>query len=398
MTIEFLMEKLNCTIWPESWHNIYSDITSKCEKEGLPCATEEYYDKLEEKYGIFEDKLDVFKRAATEISKNEDLKKLLALVAYSMNPEAEVENFIPPQAPSGEDPFPYDMILGLAVCSHIDRIYDNLHKRGIPEEQIIGALHYFTDGLDSFRAVYKRDGYMGYWWQRHLVNSNIIPIGCFNIETLGQLNAGATVFVNKKGESIALATDRHFHKSGFPLGSKHFEDEDGSFYATVTEDENSYIGYPYLENGYVSKEKIILSKNEWEKKISPLDRVIKLHIPKGAKFTPKTVEKSFEEAISFMKKYYPEEKPCAICCTSWLIDPQLAEILPETSNIANFGKMFARFAQKNDGKDALRFVFGIMDDNPDFDSLPEDTSLYRALKAHYKSGKAIYTTSGYILI
>ncbi len=398
MNIEALMEELNCTIWPESWHSIYSEVMKKCETEGLPSANEEYYDKLEEKYGIFEDKLDVFKRAAAAVSKNENLKKLLAVISYSMNSSGEFENFTPPQAPLGEDPLPYDMILGLAVCSHIDRIYNSLHKRGIPEEQIIGALRYFTEGLNSFRKVYKRDGYMGYWWQRHMVNSNIIPIGCFNIEVLGQMNAGAIVFANEKGESVALARDRNFHKSGFPLGSKYFEEEDGSFYADISENEDSFIGYPYLENGYVSKEKITLSKNEWEKKISPLDRVIKLHIPRGTKFTPEVVRESLKEALDFVKKYYPEEKPGAICCNSWLCDPQLAGILPETSNIANFGKIFSRYAQKSAGKDALRFVFGIMDENPDLDSLPEDTSLYRALKNHYKSGKAIYETSGYILI
>ena len=48
--------------------------------------------------------------------------------------------------------------------------------------------------------------------------------------------------------------------------------------------------------------------------------------------------------------------------------------------------------------DPLGFIFGVPADNPDFDSLPEDTSLQRALKNHYKSGKGIYVTSGYILI
>ncbi len=398
MNIESLMEKFGCTQWPEVWCDLYDDIMVDYEKNGLPCATVSYYEDIEAKYGIFGENLDSFTRAAEMISKNEDLKKLLAIVAYSMNLGDEHEGFVPPQAPWGEDPLPYDMLLGLAVCSHIDRIYNSLHKRGIPKEQIIGALRYFTDGLDSFRAVYKRDGYMGYWWQRHMVNSNIIPIGCFNIEVLGRMNPGAIVFANKKGESIALASDRNFHKSGFPLGSKYFEDEEGSFYADVTETEDCFIGHPYLENGYVSNEKIELSKADWEKKISPSDRVIKLHIPKGTKFTPEQVEESLKEAIRFVKKYYPEESFGAICCTSWLCDPQLAEILPETSNIANFGKRFSRYAQKSLGKDALRFVFGIIDENPDFDKLPETTSLYRALKNHYKSGKAIYETSGYILI
>ena len=368
------------------------------EKNGLPCATSSYYKELEKKYHMFGEALGAFIRAAEAISKNENLKRLLALVSYAMNSCNDYENFVPPEAPEGEDPLPYDMIIGLAVCSHADRIYNNLHKRGISEDKIQGALRYFTSGLDSFRRVYKRDGYMGYWWQSRVVNSNIIPVGCCNIEVLGNMNEGAIVFVSEKGESIALAHNRNFHNSGFPLGAKYFEDENGSFYAEVVETEDSYIGYPYLENGYASKEKITLPKAIWEKKISPNDRVIKLHIPQGTKFTSEIVEKSLNEAVELVKEYYPEEKPQAICCFSWLCDPQLAEILPESSNIANFGKRFSRFAQKSAGKDALKFVFGIADENPDFESLPEDTSLYRALKNYYKAGKAIYETSGYILI
>ena len=398
MNIEELMKKLNCTVWPQSWHNIYGEAIKKYEAEGLPCATEEYYDKLEEKYGMFGDKLDAYKRAAVAVSKKEDLKKLLAVVSFSMNSEEGNDSFIPPQAPCGEDPLPYDMIIGLAVCSQVERIYGDLKKRDIPEEKIRGALRYFTEGLTSFRRVNKRDGVGGYWWQRHMVNSNIIPIGSFNIEMKGQLNAGTIVFVNKDGESIALAHERDFHKSGFPLGSKNFEDEEGSFYAEVTETDDSYIGYPYLENSYVSKEKLTLPKSEWEKKLLPKDRVLKLHIPQRTDFTPEAISKSFEEAIEFSNKYFPDEIPKAINCTSWLCDPQLAQILPETSNIANFGKRFTRYAQKGDGMDPLGFIFGVPRENPDFDSLPEDTSLQRALKNHYKSGKGIYITSGYILL
>ncbi len=398
MTIEKLMGKLNCTIWPESWHNLYGEAMQKYESEGLPCATEEYYEKLEEKYGMLGGNLDSFKRAAVATAKNKDLERLLALVSYAMNFCEDDDNFVPPNAPEGENPLAYDMIIGLAVCSHAERVYENMKKRNIPEEKILAALKYLAHGLESFRRLHGRDGYSGYLWQRRVVNGNIIPIGCFNVEISGKMDAPATVFVNEKGESVALSNNVFVHRSGVPLGSKHFEDEEGSFKAEFIETEDSYIGYPHIEYGHVSPEKITLKKSEWKKVLSENGKVLSLHIPRGVKFTPDIVKASFDEMVEFVKKYFPDENPRAIYCFSWLVDPQLADILPETSNIANFGKLFTPIAKMNNGKGPLSFVFSIADDNPDFDKLPEDNSLFRALKYHYKSGKAIYETSGYILI
>ena len=398
MTIDALMKKLNCTEWPQSWRNIYDVAMQKYENEGLLCLSEEYYDRIEEKYGMFGENLDSYKRAAAATAKNKDVAQLLALVAYSMNFCDDDTQFVPPTAPNGEDTLPYDMIIGLAVCSHAERVYENMKKRGVPEEKILPALKYLTGGLNSFRRLHGRDGYGNYLWQRRVVNGNIIPIGCFNVEISGKMDAPAVVFVNKKGESVALSKDVMVHRSGVPLGSKHFEDEEGSFKAEFTETENSYIGYPHISYGHISPEKVTLKKSEWEKVLSEKGSILSLHIPRGVKFTPDIVKASFEEMVEFVKKYFPDENPRAIYCFSWLLDPQLADILPETSNIANFGKLFTPISKMNNGKGALSFVFSIADDNPDFDALPEDNSLFRALKAHYKSGKAIYETSGYVLI
>ena len=268
MTIDTLMEKLNCTRWPQSWSNFYDEVMHKYETEGLACTTEEYYEDLEKKYGMFGDKLDSFKRAAVATAKNKDVERLLALVSYSMNFCEDSSSFIPPSAPSGEDTLPYDMIIGLAVCSHAHRVAENLSARTIPEDLIRKALAYFTVGLDSFRRLHGRDGYANYSWQRRVVNGNIIPIGCFNVEISGKMNIPAVVFANEKGESIALSKDVMVHRDGVPLGTKYFEDEEDSFRAEFTETKDCYIGHPHIEYGHISPEKITLKKSEWKK--SPL--------------------------------------------------------------------------------------------------------------------------------
>ena len=99
---------------------------------------------------------------------------------------------------------------------------------------------------------------------------------------------------------------------------------------------------------------------------------------------------------AFFKQYYPDFKYKAFYCGSWLLDPQLEEMLGAQSNIAKFGRRFSRLTARSGGNAVFGFVF--LKPNPAeviLDELPENTRLERALKAHYKSGKAIYELQGY---
>ena len=79
---------------------------------------------------------------------------------------------------------------------------------------------------------------------------------------------------------------------------------------------------------------------------------------------------------------------------SWLLDPQLPEVLGEDSNIGRFCRRFTPVFTPGKGEAVFDFVF--LGHTPDErESLPEDTSLQRALKAHYMAGKAIYETWGF---
>lgn len=403
MTIENLMKNSGCEVWPERWKEIYQRAMHKYEVDGAVCAMPPYYDGLEEKYHMFGEYLDTFKRGAEAVSKDEYLIRLLALISDAMTDHdliyEDLKKFKPPVAPEGKDPFPYNMLIGLASCSMADYTYNKLASRGVPMEMTYKILSYYVAGLTSYRSFHDgEDGFCHFLWQQTIASGRLLPIGRFNIELGVKMTGFAKIFVNKNGDQVALAHNITLHRSGFPLGAKYFEDEEGCFCAEVTETEDSYIGYPYKENGYVSKEKTELKKNEWECKLSHLDKVISIHIPGKQKFTPDIVDESLNEALEFIKKYFPDEMSNAFHCYSWMCDPQLIELLPESSNISNFCRRFKHLANVSQGIDVPRFIFQTVDDNIDYDSLPEDTSLRKIMKEHYKSGKAIYETTGYFFI
>jgi len=123
-----------------------------------------------------------------------------------------------------------------------------------------------------------------------------------------------------------------------------------------------------------------------EYEMNPQDgmMVISMHIPTDAVFTPEEVGKSITMAKEFFHKQFPELDGCEYRCHSWLLDPQLKEMLPENSNIVSYQN---RFELTDDGEqswDTLQWLFRTT--SRDLTSLSEESSLQRKVKQHLLSG------------
>ena len=115
------------------------------------------------------------------------------------------------------------------------------------------------------------------------------------------------------------------------------------------------------------------------------DRVLDLHISPTGPLTPSSVDESFAAAHAFFARHFPSyDSPWAVC-SSWLLDPQLADYLPPDSNIVRFQRRF-HLVHRHTADDAsiLRFVFGR--DDTDLDDLPQRTTLERAIVTHLRTG------------
>ena len=78
------------------------------------------------------------------------------------------------------------------------------------------------------------------------------------------------------------------------------------------------------------------------------------------------------------------------------MDPQLEEFVGKDANIVRFGKRFRKICVKSAGQAVFYFVYLVPSGTvPEVDSLPENTRLERAMKAHYQSGKVVYEMFGY---
>jgi hypothetical protein len=117
------------------------------------------------------------------------------------------------------------------------------------------------------------------------------------------------------------------------------------------------------------------------------DPILHLHIPAIGPLTPESCDASQDEARAFFAKHFPETSYRFGICESWLLDEQLTEILPASSNIVSFQRRFTHdpdWSSPGDD-DTIRFTFGRLP--KDLGELPQDTTLQRGIVRMIREGK-----------
>jgi GNAT domain-containint protein/N-acyltransferase family protein len=125
------------------------------------------------------------------------------------------------------------------------------------------------------------------------------------------------------------------------------------------------------------------------------DAALGIHIPESGPLTAEACDDSFAQAQPFFSRHFPETPTRVGICTSWLLDPQLADYLGPESNVMRFQRRFRLVGEGFDGDaDVLRFVFHRIE--PSIDDLPQRTTLERAIVAHLRAGKHWRSRTGWI--
>lgn len=117
------------------------------------------------------------------------------------------------------------------------------------------------------------------------------------------------------------------------------------------------------------------------------DVCVNLHVPETGPLAPGAVLESLRAGRSLLRRRFPEERLRVRFCVSWLLDPQLGEYLPASSNILAFQQLFRIGPAKDDDGDTSvrKFVFG--GDLAPVVDLPQGTALERAVVAHWRAGR-----------
>lgn len=120
--------------------------------------------------------------------------------------------------------------------------------------------------------------------------------------------------------------------------------------------------------------------------------VIFIHIPRNADFSEEALEYTFKNAISNVNKYLTTNNYKYVT-ESWLLSPELEDLLSQNSRIRNFRKYFTLYSTKESISDFLNFVFNKPFIN-DYKELPEETSLQIKLKEKILNGEKLHIGIG----
>lgn len=160
------------------------------------------------------------------------------------------------------------------------------------------------------------------------------------------------------GTFVAFWFDRFYNLERFGLGRLEFEVD--------------RFGRHYERDGKV---------------LTPDSRVINVHIPRTlTHLTPESCDEAFKKASEFFRDEVDES--CPFVCHSWMLYPDNLNILPKDSNVYNFCSRFDIIeSSKNPSGDDLWRIFDT--DEMDFDRLPRDTRMRRAIVDYLKENGSI---------
>lgn len=373
---------------------VMDEIYAKLPRNGAPACDLAVIDRLQADYDTFGPFYDTVRAVAIQI--NEDDKRsawIKTAVAYALDRPQEIVSKIP--VPVRDGTLITSLLALYILVGMLPSAVEEYRRRGFSEKEIGLVMHRIYDGM---RIVHKQSGMPGinrvyYTWQTLFAKARIFELEEGLQFEMKKVHDAAVYIRNRQtGQIVPILNQGMVHRSGLHmLGSVGFEDEEGAFEATFSEDEQYIYGHGCFDSK-VDTELKAYPKTQWEVYLRPGDDFISFHIPEGADITLENVIAQFKKGQRIARERYPEHTGFHIYGSSWIFDPTLKEIVKPDSKIARLMTLFTLYPVKSDGNSIFSFVF---DRKPqDLTELPEDSSLRRGLKKMYLEGRYNHIYAG----
>ena len=365
-------------------------------QDGTPACDLAAIDRLQADYDTFGEFYADVRRIAEEIN-NDPIRSawIRTACAYTHGRSRKEINRIP--VPPADGTLVTSMLPLYILVYMLPGSVAEYQRRGFSEEEIGLVMHRIWDGM---RIVKRQTGMPGinktyFQWQTLFALTQIFefPEGLqFELRSVKPL---ATYIRNKTtGQVVPLVNKGLVHRSGEQMvGSAGYEDEEDSFEASVSEDEENIYGYGAY-NGKVETVRGTYPKEQWQVCLRPGDKYLSLHIPEGADISPEVVLPQIEKARRIAKERFPEHVYYEIFGSSWILNRKLLNIVKPESNIARFLQLFTVHPIVDDATSIFSFIFNGRPE--DLNDLPENSSLHRGLKKLYLDGDHLHIFVGIV--
>lgn len=352
----------------------------------MEVLTKEFYAKAHETYGCYEGTLHLLEQEVQRLQENAKDRELFLELYKAVG---DAENW------DGTAVIPegVTMLSAMAVLAHMPEMIEGLVADGFSREIAVAtAKDVSAETLEAALGGGNpgMDAHLVKWFLKYICRT-IVRVGRLNYEKCAYFRGKIRVYKGAKGENIPLIWNISVNKDGDAVQ----ENEPEKFFAFGEESDYFVKGHRVID-GKAEEKQTILDKTCFEPVLTEGDPVLHVHIPAFEPFTPEIVTESYKKVLPILEKAWPDFHPKAVVCKSWLMDPVLKTMLKETSNLLAFQKPYTPFPSKANITSALSCVFHMTPE--DYNLLPEETSLQRAMKAHYLSGGVVRFQFAYWLI
>lgn len=289
------------------------------------------------------------------------------------------------------------MFYAVICVSGIPKTLGLYKNRNIPKKI---AQDTFEDIKDKMQLYFNRTGCWGLmsraWFYSNHLKGKLFRLGRLQFG-ISDFKGKINVYKNNHTGKVTVlsAPGIKYRSDGQWDGTCNISDHEKAWVSVFNEYNGMIIGNPILSNGYASSETAALSQADWKLVLSPGDNILDVHIPGGSKMDHEACGQSFKEAADFFAEYFPELNFSAYHCETWLLDPQLQQLLPASSNIVKFQREFYLYPVLSFESRIYHELFGAKAE--DLSNAPQNTSIQRAVINHVSAGKSFWEQAGFIL-
>lgn len=286
----------------------------------------------------------------------------------------------------------YPLFALLCLLPAIPRLQEFLACRDLPENVVRDTLGQFEDCVFIYSRRFDRLGLSKRYfdWLQHYVDCEILNIGRLRFEIVTFSDPVRLLCCRETGEQLLLMGDGDMNTQGLYADTPPVTAT--GFRAAFRETETFWEGHRVSADGRCLPERERFSKTEYALLLEPGDTCLSVHIPDKGDFSPESCNASYRQATELFQAHFPELTVKAFCCHSWMLAPELGDILKPGSRITAFSSRYLRYPIRTKGEDVLNFVFLLKFRT--YADLPEDTSLQRALKQRYLREEYLYEYGG----
>lgn len=267
-------------------------------------------------------------------------------------------------------------------------------SRGIGADVTRATLGDYLLWMEEYRTRHGTWGLEAIDWLTRHAQGGIFRLGRLQFEPAVSAQP-VVVYRHRGGERVLLAADQTpLRPDGQCADAEGGNGEEG-WVARLHQVDGVVVGHPITPAGVVGRDQVRLDAADWRREMGPGDRVLAVHIPAGEPMGEEACRAAFTAAVGFFADHGDAPVPRAFACDSWLLEPQLASLLPAASNIVRFQSWWRLHpVRRASSAQTLERVFGHGTGIDDLATVPQRSSLQRAVVGHFRDGGTLRNGGG----